>query len=363
MRVKIAMFYHSLISDWNNGNAHFLRGVVRELIARGHEVRVFEPRRAWSVENLVADHGHAAIAGFHAAYPGLDSRRYGDELDLDEALDGVAAVLVHEWTEPDLVGRIGRHRARARSYALLFHDTHHRSATAPYEMARYDLRDYDGVLAFGGIIRDLYRDRGWAARAWTWHEAADIRTFFPHPKTQRDGEVVWIGNWGDGERTAELARYLLEPIRALRLSAQVYGARYPDEARTALAATGVTYGGWLPSFLAPAVFARFAATVHVPRRPYVRVLPGVPTMCVFEALACGIPLVSAPWRDTEGLFRAGDDYLAARDGAEMTRHLRAVLNDRAQAAGLAEQGLATILARHTCRHRVDELASILQELT
>jgi spore maturation protein CgeB len=38
------MFYHSLLSDWNHGNAHFLRGTVRELIRRGHEVVVYEPK-------------------------------------------------------------------------------------------------------------------------------------------------------------------------------------------------------------------------------------------------------------------------------------------------------------------------------
>jgi spore maturation protein CgeB len=45
-----------------------------------------------------------------------------------------------------------------------------------------------------------------------------------------------------------------------------------------------------------------------------RALPGIPTIRVFEALACGIPLVSAPWDDAEGLFRPGEDFLVARDG-------------------------------------------------
>src|SRR5205085_2444546 len=149
------LFYHSLISDWNHGNAHFLRGVVGELGARGHQVEVFEPARAWSVENLVRDHGQAAIDAFHAAYPGLTSRRYGPELEpddaLDAALDGVDAVLVHEWNDPALVARLGERRARRADHVLLFHDTHHRAVTAPDEMARYDLRHYDGVLAFGEV--------------------------------------------------------------------------------------------------------------------------------------------------------------------------------------------------------------------
>jgi spore maturation protein CgeB len=356
--VKLALFYHSLISDWNHGNAHFLRGVVRELLGRSHDVRVFEPANAWSVENLVRDHGESTIAAFHAAYPGLDSRRY-KHLDLDEALAGVDAVIVHEWNEPALVARIGEHRARNR-YTLLFHDTHHRMVTAPGEMARYDLAHYDGVLAFGRVIRDLYRERG--AAAWTWHEAADIRLFRPMAGS-REGDLVWIGNWGDDERTRELHELLIEPVKSLGLRARVHGVRYPDEAKRALAAAGITYAGWLPNFHVPGVFARHRVTVHVPRRPYVDALPGIPTIRPFEALACGIPLVSAPWRDDDHLFTAGKDYLVANDGAEMKRQLRAVLEDQGLAKSLADHGRETVLARHTCAHRVDELLAILKELS
>jgi spore maturation protein CgeB len=363
--VKLVGFYHSLISDWNHGNAHFLRGVVGELVARGHEVAVFEPEDAWSVVNLVRDHGAAAVAAFHAAYPQLCRRvseRYGAALDLDRALDGADAVIVHEWNDPELVARIGRHRAEGGRYALLFHDTHHRSVTAPAELARYDLRHYDGVLAFGGVIRDLYRRHGWAARAWTWHEAADTRVFGPRPAIARSGDLVWIGNWGDGERTAELHAMLIEPVAALGLRARVHGVRYPETARRALADAGIRYAGWLANFDAPEVFARHTVTVHVPRRPYALALPGIPTIRMFEALACGIPLVSAPWRDDEALFTAGEDYLVARDPDEMCRLLRAVIHDRVLAAGLASHGRQTILARHTCAHRVDELFAILAEL-
>ena len=53
--MRIVMFYQSLVSDWNHGNAHFLRGVLSELIARGHDVRAFEPESAWSLASLLAD--------------------------------------------------------------------------------------------------------------------------------------------------------------------------------------------------------------------------------------------------------------------------------------------------------------------
>lgn len=357
------MFYHSLLSDWNHGNAHFLRGVATELQARGHIVDVYEPEDAWSVRSLVDEYGTEPIARFHLAYPTLSSTRYNlDTLDLDMELDGADLVLVHEWNDYSLVRRIGEHRARSGSYRLLFHDTHHRAVTERESMAAYDLRHYDGVLAYGRVLRDLYLSEGWTQHAWAWHEAADTRVFHPVAEAEKEGDLVWIGNWGDEERSAELHEFLFGPVEALGLRVKVYGVRYPAHAKAALAQAGIEYGGWLPNFDAPQVFARYRVTVHVPRRPYVEALPGIPTIRPFEALACGIPLISSPWDDVEGLFTPGRDFLVARDGSEMRDCLNTVLNDRELSAELAEHGLSTILERHTCAHRVDEVLGIYGEL-
>ena len=178
--MKFVLFYHSLISDWNHGNAHFLRGVVAELLARSHGALVFEPRDAWSVGNLVAERGAEALDDYRAVYSDLRSTRYdADDLDLDAALDGADVVLVHEWNGHDLVARIGAHRAAGGDYKLLFHDTHHRAVTERAEMELYDLRNYDGVLAFGEVIRELYQREGWTKRAWTWHEGRRHSRFSP----------------------------------------------------------------------------------------------------------------------------------------------------------------------------------------
>lgn len=361
--MRIVVFCHSLLSDWNHGNAHFLRGVATELMLRGHEVDVYEPLDGWSMRNLMADHGEEPLRRFREVYPELSSTRYDpNTLDVERALEGADVVLVHEWNDHELVRRLGIDRARRGGYALLFHDTHHRAVTDEGAMAAYDLRNYDGVLAFGSVLRDLYLERGWAKRAWTWHEAADTRIFHHIPYLDCEGDVVWIGNWGDGERTAELEEFLLHPVKELRLRARVHGVRYPEDARKALADAGIEYCGWLPNYEAPGVFARFRATVHVPRRPYVEALSGIPTIRMFEALACGIPLVSAPWDDTEGLFEQGKDYLVAANGREMKRHLSALMEDRGMARELALHGRQTILARHTCAHRADELLDVCHEL-
>jgi spore maturation protein CgeB len=361
--LQIAIFCHSIISDWNHGNAHFLRGIASELAARGHQVNLYEPYNAWSVCNLIAEHGTEPIRRFCRTYPELTSIRYElGTLDLDRELDRADLVLAHEWNDPELIRRLGEHRRRTSSYRLLFHDTHHRAISDAAAIGNLDLRDYDGVLAFGRILRDVYIERGWAGRAWVWHEAADTRLFAPIQRAEPCGDLVWIGNWGDEERNASLREYLIEPIRDLRLNAVIYGVRYPADAMKQLRAAGVVYRGWIANFEVPRIFARFRATVHVPRAYYVRVLTGIPTIRVFEALACGIPLISAPWEDAEHLFEPGSDFLMALDGRDMKRKLRMVMRDPVLAAELSARGLKAIRERHTCAHRVDELLAIYSEL-
>jgi spore maturation protein CgeB len=360
--VRIVYYTHSLRSCWNHGNAHFLRGVASELVARGHDVTVLEPEGAWSLANLLADHGEAGLDAWQTAYPELASQTFAADADHAALTDGADLVIMHEWNDHALVAELGRLRKAGAPWTLLFHDTHHRAVSAPHEMQAYDLSGYDGVLAFGEALSQVYRAWGWQGRVWTWHEAADTRRFHP-PKHEavRDG-LVWIGNWGDGERTDELEDFLFRPAQEAGLPLDIYGVRYPDEAKATLARYGAHYHGWAPNARAPEIFARHLATVHVPRRYYATILPGIPTIRVFEALACGIPLVSAPWEDAEHLFRPGTDYLVARTGAEMTEALAALRDDAGLRAGLVASGLETIRARHTCAHRVDELLAIVATL-
>jgi spore maturation protein CgeB len=362
-RLRFVFFTHSLVSDWNHGNAHFLRGVVSELISAGHDVRVLEPLRGWSLQNLRRERGDAAVAAFNEAFPRLRSTFYDPAtLDLDRALEAADVVIVHEWNPPELIARLGRHRAQTRAFKLLFHDTHHRIVSAPEEMRALDLSNYDGVLAFGEALRSRYERLADAPRAWTWHEAADTRVFRPMPGLEKPLDLTWVGNWGDGERSHELMEYLIDPVRDLGLRARIYGVRYPVEAVRTLGEAGIEYGGWVANFRVPALFACSRLTVHVPRRFYREQLPGIPTIRIFEALACRIPLVSAPWQDSEGLFTPGRDYLVARDGGEMRRHLARLLDDPAFAEEVAERGYRAVLRRHTCAHRVQELLGICREL-
>lgn len=363
--MNIVYFTHSLRSCWNHGNAHFVRGVLSELARRGHRVRAPERTGNWSSDNLRRDHGEAALNAMRAAYPELVPELYDGDADLEALVDGADLVVVHEWNERALVRKLGELRRAGGTFMLLFHDTHHRAISAPHEIDQFEFDGYDGVLAFGEALSEVYRKRGWGRHVWTWHEAADTRRFKP-PEGAEDAQdregLIWIGNWGDGERTQELERFLFAPARQAGLPLDVYGVRYPAEARALLNRYGAGYRGWTANADVPARFAAHLATVHVPRRFYTQSLPGIPTIRMFEALACGIPLVSAPWSDSENLFRQGTDYLQAKDGETMTAHLKALKNEPELRRSLSACGLETVRRRHSCAHRADELLAIHRSL-
>jgi spore maturation protein CgeB len=325
-------------------------------------VTVYEPEDGWSRTNALAEGGSEVFAEVAGLIPGLSVHTYrGDTLDLEQATHGADLVIVHEWNSPALIASVGRQRIAGAPYALLFHDTHHRAVTDPAGLGRLDIEGYDAVIAFGEALREIYLKRGWARRAFTWHEAADTALFHPIPSFGKDVDLVWIGNWGDGERSRELETFLINPATRLRLRTRIHGVRYPTHARDLLAARGIEYAGWLPNHRVPQAFSRARVTAHVPRRPYATALPGIPTIRVFEALACGIPLVSSPWSDEEELFPA-DSYLIADDEDAMTRAISTVLSDYDLAWRLVESGLNAIRSHHTCAHRVLKLLSIVESL-
>jgi spore maturation protein CgeB len=367
-RISFRIFAHSWISDWNHGNAHFLRGLASELVKAGHEVRCYEERDGWSMKNL-AQEGERCVANavidFRNAFPELPVRFYSQDAGLTEFLSSelrdASIVLVHEWNSPPLVRAILALKPKL-GFRALFHDTHHRAYTSPQEILRMPLNQFDGVLAFGERIRRIYTQGFGIKRAWTFHEAADTAHFFPI-EAMKDTDVVWIGNWGDEERTQELEEFLITPAANLpQAKFAVHGVRYPSDARRRLARSKIEFRGYLPNLHAPEMYARSKISLHVPRRFYANGLSGVPTIRVFEALAAGSPLVSAPWKDSEGLFRPGEDYVCVPDRKAMLQELGHFLRDDRARQQLAENGLQTIRRRHTCAHRAEQLMEVCRDL-
>ena len=104
--MNIAFLGHSIVSDWNHGNAHFFRGLIKALSNKGHHVTFFEPKNAWSLSRLTAEQGKSesdVLAAFSARFPFVTPRFYDETTDWRETLAPLDATLVHEWTDTPLV--------------------------------------------------------------------------------------------------------------------------------------------------------------------------------------------------------------------------------------------------------------------
>jgi spore maturation protein CgeB len=360
---RLAFFYQSVISDWNHGNAHFLRGLVRALQARGHSVLCYEQVDNWSLSNLLRV-APDAVAQFERRFPDIAYARYalGPDLEawLRRRLADVEVAIVHEWNEPPVVRLVGR-LCRELGIRSAFHDTHYRVVLDPAYRDQLGLEQFDLILAYSPSLAQRYIELGYE-QVRVLHEAADTTVYRPLdvPKTT---DVVFVGNYGDGDRSVELEEFVFEPRRELpHLRYAVYGVRYPEQVVSRLNnGLDISYRGWLPNVRVPEVYSAARVVLHVPRRQYVDLLPGTPTIRVFEALASGACLVSLPWQDTDRLFEANVDYAVARSPEQMRDLLAWLCSRDGQTARqqFGEHGRATILARHTCAHRADQLLSLL----
>jgi spore maturation protein CgeB len=290
------------------------------------------------------------------------------ERRLAAELVGVDAVIVHEWPgfeNPALVDLLARLK-RTCGFSLLFHDTHYRILTEPERVARIGLDRFDAILAYGPSIAAEYRRRG-LQEVHVMHEAADVALFHPAPPdpARPIDDAIFIGNWGDKDRAVELRQFLLRPARRFRNERRfaIYGVRYPPDVLDQLRRTyGVQYRGWLPNAEVPNAFAQARVALHVVRQQYMQALPGIPTIRVFEALACGVPLVSTRWPDTDGLFAEGTDYLVVDSRKDMEEALDWLWTDDTARERFSRNGVARIVGNHTCRHRAEQLLSLVNRI-
>jgi spore maturation protein CgeB len=359
--LRFALFYQSVISDWNHGNAHFLRGLMRALQANGHTAICYEHVDNWSLSHLLRIAPHA-IEEFQERFPDLRFERYrrgpGLENWLRQRLAEADVALVHEWNEPDVIRLIGRlcHDLGVRAF---FHDTHYRVVLDDAFRESLDLQRFEAILAYSPSTAQRLRELGYG-RVHVFHEAADTTVFAPI-EVPKSTDVVFVGNYGDGDRSHEMEEYIFGPrVDLPNLRYAVYGVRYPESVVARLNdGLDIDYGGWLPNVRVPHVYSAARVVLHVPRRQYRELLPGTPTIRVFEALASGACLISLPWEDTDRLFDVGADYVVVHTPEEMCDAINWLCRDDAARERIGRHGRQTILARHTCAHRAEQLQSLL----
>jgi spore maturation protein CgeB len=254
---RFAFFYQSVISDWNHGNAHFLRGLMRSLQARGHAVVCYEQVDNWSLENLLRVQPNA-IEAFVSQFPDLRFERYALEPNLEgwlrQRLAQTDVAVVHEWNEPRVIRMLGRlcHELGVRA---LFHDTHYRVVLDEDYRSTLGLEQYAAIIAYSPSVAERYRALGFE-RVHVLHEAADTTIYAPM-RVAKNTDVVFVGNYGDGDRSNELEEYVFAPRADLpRLSYAVYGVRYPEKVLARLNnGLDIAYRGWLPNVKVPAVYS------------------------------------------------------------------------------------------------------------
>ena len=306
--MRIVIFYHSLVSDWNHGNAHFLRGVVqRAARARPRGAGVRAARRLEPAEPAGRARATAPQRLVPPAYPRARAAIATSRLRSTSTRRWTAPTWC--WctsgTSPQLV-RADRRAPRAHRAlppAVPRHPPPRRHRAGRDGALRP--AHYDGVLAFGDVIRDLYlraRLGRSAPGPGTRRPTRACSSRSPQRRARRrPGLDRQLGRRGAHRRAARVPARAGARARACAPASTACATR-SSALRSSQRRASSTAAG-CPTIEVPAVFARHRVTVHVPRRPYVEALPGIPTIRLFEALACGIPLVSAPWDDAEGLFR------------------------------------------------------------
>ncbi len=350
--MRIIFLGLTITSSWGNGHATTYRGLVRELCARGHDVLFLEHDKPW-----YADHRDLPNPpyGRTALYDGLDDLRQrfaGDVRDADAVIvgsyvpDGVA---VGDW----VVTTAGGVRA---FYDI---DTPVTLAKLVRGDAEYLSRDliprYDLYLSFtGGPTLDRLEREFGSPRARPLYCSVDPALYYPedvHP----GWDLGYLGTYSD-DRQPTMDRLLLEPSRRWDAGRFVVaGPQYPDTIEWGR----VDRVAHLPPAEHRAFYSRQRFTLNVTRADMIAAGYS-PSVRLFEAAACGTPIISDAWDGFDGFFRPGEEALIARSADDVLGYLRNI--DDATRRSIGQRGRERVLAAHTAAHRAAELASHLLEL-
>lgn len=340
----------SISSSWGNGHATTYRGLIKALAQRGHEVSFLERDMPWYAANRDLP-----------APPYCRTILYRDFDDLaargDEAVRRADAVIVGSFV-PDGIA-VGRWALARSPGPVAFYDIDTPITLAKLAAGAADyiddrlLRDYDLYLSFTGgpTLRRL--EAMGSPRAAAFYCSVDSRVHAPVPVEQQ-WQLGYLGTYS-ADRQPTLAALLLAPAMRLREARfAVAGAQYP---------AGIDWPSNVArvEHVAPGDHAAFycaqAFTLNVTRAE-MKAAGHSPSVRLFEAAACGVPIISDAWPGLDTVLRIGTEVLVAESSDDVVAILENV--GPQQRRSIAAAARAAVLARHTCHHRAAELEALLQ---
>jgi spore maturation protein CgeB len=333
--MKIVFLGLSITSSWGNGHATNFRALVRALRDRGHEVTFFERDMPW-----YAEHRDAPDAGV----------LYGSVRDLHGSVDGADLVVIGSYV-PDGVA-VAELVLDEAPGVVAFYDI-----DTPVTLAKLQEGDveylaphlvplFDLYLSFTGgpVLHEL--ESAWGARrAVTFHCLVDEHAYRP-VETARRWLLGYLGTYS-ADRQPALERLLLEPARALPGERFVVaGPQYPEGIDWPPNVDRIEH---LPPVQHPGFYCAQAFTLSVTRADMARA-GWSPSVRVFEAGACGVPVITDPWPGLETLFSPGSDILVAGD-------VHSILRDTGEGERrrIGERLRRRVLGAHTAAHRAEAL--------
>jgi spore maturation protein CgeB len=351
--LRIVILGLSITSSWGNGHATTYRALVRELVRRGHDVRFLERDQPWYAEHRDLPR---PPYGRTALYAGLDELRERFARPVREAdlvivgsfvPDGAA---VGDWVQAQAGG------------VKAFYDIDTPVTLARLARGEHDylspsqIPGYELYLSFTGgpTLRRLEREWG-SPRARVLYCSVDPELYFPQPQPLA-WDLGYMGTYSD-DRQPVLERLLLAPARELpQARFVVAGPQYPSQIDWPV---NVQYRAHLPPAEHRAFYNSQRFTLNVTRADMIRA-GWSPSVRLFEAAACGTPIVSDRWPGLETLLAPGREILLASTARDVLSVLRRFGEDERRM--LAERARKRILSEHTAAHRAQQLETYALEV-
>jgi spore maturation protein CgeB len=343
----------SITSSWGNGHATTFRALVRALSARGHNVFFLERDVPWYAEHRDMPNPPYGITQLYKSVAELKRRFAGKVMNADLCIVGSYV--------PDGVA-IGDWVVRTCRGVKAFYDidtpiTLAKLATgnAEYVTARL-IRHYDLYLSFAGgpVLRKIEKELG-SPMARTLYCSVDPKLYFPEERMPK-WDLGYMGTYSD-DRQPSLDRLLIDPARSSpELKMVVAGPMYPQELSWPANVERIEH-------LPPASHRRFynsqRFTLNLTRAD-MRNAGYSPSVRIFEAAACGTPIISDYWPGLETFFEIDKEILTASSAQDVLKYVNDVSQKERRAMG--ERARLRVLASHTSEQRALELESYVAEV-